>query len=108
MTPTQLLAAVKLACRISSTTLDDEIQGLINAAFLDLEISGVADSSGNPYTTETADQLVVTAVKTFVKLNLGDLLPDADAKRLTDSYWTQKAQLKMRNHSASKIPEEES
>lgn len=99
MTQAQLREACKLACRISSTSLDDEFDELIDAAFLDLEISGVADVTGTPYDLETADQLVVTAIKTYVKLHLGDLLDDSSAKRLEESYWYQKAQLKMRNHS---------
>lgn len=99
MTKAELLAACKLACRIGSTTLDDEIGELIDAAYGDLEISGVADTTGTPYDPESSDQLVITAVKTYVKLHLGDLLDDATAKRLEESYWFQKAQLKMRNHS---------
>lgn len=99
MTQAQLREACKLACRISSTTLDDEFDELIDAAFLDLEISGVADVTGTPYDLVTADNLVVTAIKTYVKLHLGDLLDDASVKRLEESYWFQKAQLKMRNHS---------
>lgn len=101
MTQAQLLIAVKLACRIYSTALDDEISDLINAAFYDLEISGIADTEGNPYTVDSADQLVVTAIKTYVKINLGDLLDEAAANRLTKGYWDQKAQLKMRVHSNS-------
>ena len=108
MTQAQLLAACKLACRISSTTLDSEFTDLIEAAFYDLEISGIADVDGNPYTVENADQLVVTAIKTYVKLNLGDLLDDASAKRLEESYYYQKAQLKMRNHSSSLYDGDES
>lgn len=99
MTKAQLLAACKLSCRIASTTLDDEFNDLIDAAFLDLEISGVADINGIPYDVESADQLVITAIKTYVKLHLGDLLDEATAKRLEESYWYQVAKLKMRNHS---------
>lgn len=99
MTKQELLAACKLACRIGSTTLDDEINELIDSAYGDLEISGVADTTGTPYDPESSDQLVITAVKTYVKLHLGDLLDDPAAKRLEESYWYQKAQLKMRNHS---------
>lgn len=99
MTKAQLLAACKLSCRIASTALDDEFNELIDAAFLDLEISGVADINGIPYDVENADQLVITAIKTYVKLHLGDLLDEATAKRLEESYWFQVAKLKMRNHS---------
>lgn len=102
MTQAQLLTAVKLACRISSNALDSEITELIHSGFYDLEISGITDVNGNPYTTETADMLVVTAIKTYVKINLGDLLDDASAKRLGEVYWIMKAQLKMRTYSDSK------
>ena len=106
MTKEQIIIACKLACRTSSTKLEDEISDLIDAAFLDLEESGVADSSGVPYTPANSDQLVITAVKTYVKLNMGDLLDNAQAQRLGESYWSQKALLKMRNHSSSQITED--
>ena len=101
MTQAQLLAACKLACRISSSTLDSEFIDLIESAFYDLEISGIYTTEGKPYTVETVDQLVVTAIKTYVKLHLGDLLDDATAKRLEEAYYFQKATLKMRCHSNS-------
>lgn len=106
MVKSQIVASCKLACRVSSNALDSEFEELIDAAFLDLEISGVADVTGQPYTIESADQLVITAVKTYVKLNLGDVLENTEAERLTRSYEMQKAQLKMRNHSSSVISEE--
>lgn len=108
MTQAQILAACKLACRVSSNTLDSEFTELIEAAYLDLEISGVADINDQPYTVDNSDQLVVTAVKTYVKLHIGDLLDSAEAARLETSYWNQKAQLKMRNFSSSVIPGDES
>ena len=64
MIKSQLLASCRLACRVSSNALDSELEELIDAAFLDLEISGVADVNGQPYTVTSADQLVITAVKT--------------------------------------------
>lgn len=107
MTKDQIITACKLACRTSSTKLDDEFSDLIDAAFLDLEESGIADSSGVPYTPANSDQLVITAVKTYVKLNMGDLLDNNQALRLEQSYWSQKALLKMRNHSSSQITEDD-
>ena len=101
MTQAQILAAVKLACRIFSNALDDEFKQLIDSAYYDLEISGVADTEGHPFTYETTDQLVLTAVKTYCKINLGDLLDETQAKRLDEAYWAMKAQLKMRIHSNS-------
>lgn len=106
MTQAQLLLACKLACRVSTDSLDSEFTELINSAYGDLEISGIADTEGNPYTVETSDQLVVTAVKTYVKLHLGDLLDMNAYDRLSASYWEQKAQLKMRTHSDSRYQEE--
>lgn len=106
MIRSQLLASCKLACRVFSSSLDDEFNDLIDAAFLDLEISGIADVNGQPYTVTSADQLVITAVKTYVKLNLGDVLENTEAERLTRSYEMQKATLKMRNYSSSVISEE--
>ena len=107
MTKEQIVTACKLACRISSTALDSEFSDLVDAAFLDLEESGIANSSGAPFTPANSDQLVVTAVKTYVKLHMGDLLDNNQALRLDDSYWSQKALLKMRNHSGSQITEDE-
>lgn len=107
MTKEQIVTACKLACRISSTALDSEFEDLIDAAFLDLEESGIADSSGAPFTPANSDQLVVTAVKTYVKLHMGDLLDNTQAQRLEESYWSQKALLKMRNHSGSQITEDD-
>lgn len=109
MTREQILEATKLACRIFSDSLDSEINELISAAFYDLEIGGVTDVNGVPYTDLTADQLVVTAVKTYVKLNLGDLISDTNYwEKLKSSYDEQKAQLKMRKWSSSAYQEDES
>lgn len=108
MTMESLLLSVRFACRIMDDALDGEIIELINAGFYDLEISGVADVNGDPYTAETADQLVVTAIKTYVKLNLGDLISDTNYwAKLKSSYDEQKAQLKMRTHSLSSYTEGE-
>lgn len=108
MTQAQILAAVKLACRVSSNAMDDEFNSLIQSAYYDLEVCGIADTEGNPYTFETTDQLVLTAIKTYVKINFGDLVDEVTAKRLTESYWLQIATLKMRNYSDSKYGGDES
>lgn len=108
MTKESLISSVRFSCRIMDNTLDGEIEELINAGFYDLEISGVADANGDPYTVETADQLVVTAIKTYVKLNLGDLISDINYwAKLKASYDEQKSQLKMRTHSSSSYSEVE-
>lgn len=109
MTMESLLLSVRLACRIMDDTLDAEIRELISAGFYDLEISGVADVNGDPYTAETADQLVTTAIKNYVKLNTGDLISDTNYwAKLKSSYDEQKAQLKMRTHSSSSYTEDAS
>lgn len=108
MTQAEILAACKLACRVASTALDSEFNALIAAAYLDLENSGVETVDGTPYTPENSDQLVVTAVKTFVKLHLGDLLDNSEAVRLESSYWSQVAKLRNRRLSSSDIPGDES
>ncbi len=108
MTQEQLLTACKLACRVSSDALDSEFSDLIESAFYDLEISGIADTNGVPYSVGTIDQLVATAIKTYVKIHTGDLLDINEARKLEESYWSQKAQLKMRTHSNSAYHGEES
>ena len=78
-----LLNAVKLALRISTNAFDEEINGLIQAALIDLGIAGVEVPS-------TMDAIVRLAVVTYVKCNFGQ--PD-DYDRLKKSYDEQKAQL---------------
>lgn len=80
-----MLARVKLALRITTTAFDDEITGLINAAYGDLGLVGIF-----PAALQSADELVTTAVITYVKLHFGD---PSDPDRLKRSYDEQKAQL---------------
>lgn len=82
-----MLARVKLALRITTNAFDDEITGLINAALMDLGIVGIDPSS---LTSGTTDELIITAVITYVKLHFGE---PADPDRLKKSYDEQKAQL---------------
>lgn len=77
-----LLNLVKTALRIRTTAYDDELEGLINAAQLDLGIAGV-----DP---EEIDDLVKRAICTFCKMSFG--LPE-DYERLKLSYDEQKAQM---------------
>lgn len=77
-----LLILVKTALRITTTAYDDELEGLINAAQLDLGIAGV-----DP---EEIDDLVKRAICTFCKMSFG--LPE-DYERLKLSYDEQKAQM---------------
>lgn len=80
-----MLDRVKLALRITTNAFDDEITGLINAAIGDLGLVGI-----NRAVLDSADELVITAVITYVKLHFGD---PSDPDRLKRSYDEQKAQL---------------
>jgi hypothetical protein len=77
------LDKVKMALRISTTALDEELADLIKAAEADLGIAGVV------LPTEL-DEICDRAVITYCKLNFG--LPDA-VDWLKRSYDEQKAQL---------------
>lgn len=79
------LAAVKLALRVTTNAFDDEINGLIDAALLDMGLAGVTNDS-------LSDALVLRAVVTYCRLNFGQ--PD-DYDRLKASYDEQKAQMGM-------------
>ena len=74
---------VKLALRIVTSAYDDEIDSLIDAAFLDLGIAGVV-------VPEYMNNLVLRAVITYCRVHFGT--PD-DYDRLKASYDEQKAQL---------------
>ena len=79
----ELLAAAKLALRITTNAFDAEILSLLTAALLDLGVAGVivpAEQSA----------LVQLACITYVKMHFGQ--PD-DYDRLKTSYDEQKAQL---------------
>ena len=79
-----LLAAVKLAMRITNEAYDDEIERLIDAACSDLGIAGVTA------TTATDDPILIQAIVPYCRLNFGR---PADYDRLKASYDEQKAQL---------------
>ena len=78
-----LLLKVKTALRVSTTAYDDEIQDLIDAAQIDLQIAGVVVPAA-------LDPIVTRAIITYCKMSFG--LPD-DYDRLKASYDEQKAQL---------------
>lgn len=78
-----MLTRIKLALRITTTTFDDELNGLIAAAQLDLGLAGVD-------TIDTDDELIITAVTTYCKMHFGN--PE-NYERLKASYDEQKAQL---------------
>lgn len=82
-----MLSRVKLALRITTNAFNDEITGLISAALLDLGLVGIEDDL---LVTGTTDELIITAVITYVKLHFGE---PSDPERLKRSYDEQKAQL---------------
>lgn len=80
-----LLTATKLALRITTDAFNDELTRLIKAGQQDLGIAGVV-------VPEELDDIVLTAVITYVKMNFGN--PE-NYDRLKRSYDEQKAQLSM-------------
>lgn len=78
-----LVAAAKLAARITTSAFDAQINMLLDAALLDLGVAGVT-------VPETLDALVQQAAITYFLLYFGQ--PD-DYDRLKRSYDEQKAQL---------------
>lgn len=80
-----MLARIKLALRITTNAFDDELNGLIMSALMDLGLVGIDGA-----VPETTDELVITAVTTYVKLHFGE---PSDPDRLKASYDEQKAQL---------------
>ena len=80
-----MLAATKMALRISTNAFDDELKDLINAGLADLGLAGVTEQS-------TENMLVRRAVITYVKMHFGE--PD-EYERLKASYDEQKAQMSM-------------
>lgn len=78
-----ILAKVKMALRITTNAFDDELNGLIAAAMIDLGIAGVVLPS-------TLDEIITQAIITYCKMSFG--LPE-DYDKLKKSYDEQKAQL---------------
>ena len=83
MASATLIAAAEKALRIVTTSFEDEIGRLLDAARLDMGVAGVT------VPTEI-DALVQQAAITYVKMNFGQ--PD-EYERLKRSYDEQKAQL---------------
>lgn len=83
MASATLIVAAEKALRIVTTSFEDEIGSLLDAALLDMGVAGVT------VPTEI-DALVQQAAITYVKMNFGQ--PD-EYDRLKRSYDEQKAQL---------------
>lgn len=80
-----MLERVKMALRITTDVFDSELEDLIEAAYLDLGIAGVA-------TVTASDFLIIRAVITYCKMNWGEP-SDRNYDALKASYDEQKAQL---------------
>lgn len=80
-----MLEAVKKALGLTVDVYDDELEDLIDAALLDLDLAGVRGY-------QEGDKLVLQAVKTYVRAHFKS--PD-DYDRLAASYDAQKGQLQI-------------
>ena len=87
MADTTILGKVKLTLRVVTDDFDEEISDLIDSATEDLKTAGVI-------IPEPIDELVLMAVKTYVRAHFGN--PE-NYERLKASYDEQKAQLSMRS-----------
>ena len=83
MASATLIAAAEKALRIVTTSFEDEIGSLLDAALLDLGVAGVIVPA-------EINALVQQACITYVRANFGQ--PD-DYDRMKRSYDEQKAQL---------------
>lgn len=81
-----MLESIKLALRIKSSAFDEEIVELIEAAKLDLKISGV-------YNVNEEDPLIFQAIKTYCKANFG--LDNKDSEKYQASYTSLKQHLSL-------------
>lgn len=85
MTKQDILRKVRLALRVTTTAFDEEIEDLIDAALLDLQIAGIEGEN-----VLSVDKLTLRAVITYCRMHFG--APD-EYDRLAESYATQKGQL---------------
>lgn len=74
-----MLEKIKLTLRINNNAYDQEIEDLIEACKMDLQISGVASSLIN-----INDPLIKQAIKTYCKAHFG--YDNADSEKLKESY----------------------
>lgn len=76
-----LLDEVKVALRVTSSAMDDEINNLINAALADMSRVGVADSMLDE---DSMDALAKMAVMLYTKAHFG--YDNDEASRFDESY----------------------
>ncbi|MBN1079273.1 head-tail connector protein [Clostridium botulinum] len=74
-----MLEKIKLALRIDSDSLDDDVQDTINAAKADLKLSGVLESK-----ISDADSLIIRAIKVYCKAEYST--DDKEAIRYKEAY----------------------
>lgn len=74
-----MLEKIKLALRVDSDDLDQEIQDVIDSCKADLKLSGVVESK-----IVDTDSLIIRAVKTFCKAEFTS--DNTEAKRYINSY----------------------
>lgn len=86
-----LLDDVKVACRVTSTAFDTELNDLISSALSDL---GITDIQCILLTSDDPAPLIKQAVITYCRMNFG-LQSETYYNRLKASYDEQKAQLLM-------------
>lgn len=92
-----LLDKVKVACRVTTTAYDEELQDLIKAALDDMDITDI--SSWMLREQDSLAPLIQRAVITFCKMNFGFIsLTDDQYDRLKASYDEQKAQMLMNSN----------
>ncbi|HYF94424.1 MAG TPA: head-tail connector protein [Symbiobacteriaceae bacterium] len=84
-----MLTAVKTALRVDGDELDTEVQDLIDAARLDLTLSGVAAAKAS----DDTDPLIKRAIITYCRANHD--YADKSSERLQQSYDMLKAHLSM-------------
>ena len=88
-----LVDKVKEALQITSTASDSELQDLIDASVIDLNIAGV---EGDTVTTSSTDPIAQRAIITYVAYQFEQLHGSLDrAEKLKASYDEQKTQLSM-------------
>ena len=92
-----ILDDCRSALRITSTSFDNEISDLIDAAKQDMIESGVDSTTAADYT----NALVQRATVTYVKANFGWNNPDAD--RLAASYQMQLQKLALAERGADDV-----
>jgi hypothetical protein len=83
MADVYLIEKAKMAKRITTDRFDDEVDRLLDAAYLDLGVAGVV-------LPDSVDALVEQAAITYFVMNFGET---ANYDRLKRSYDEQKAQL---------------